>query len=572
MLMLRYFADAMLRTVRAGADTPRLVRFAASAAMLLILPLSAPAQTASAPASEMPSAADVCSSIPGTTTLLPCGYLSTAGSQIVDQQGRPVRLVCIGWNGLNSLGGAPDGWNTIPLQQHLLEMVTIGFNCIRLSWTDAGMQNALGYIRQIVDVARPLGIKVVLDHHNNEGISGDASGWACTAQQVNGLWFDSGPGTDGTNGCNNPGTVTAQKFQQDWVAVAQAFAGDPTVIGFDLDNEPQANSNSNLNWGKGGPTDIWAMYTSTGNAILAVNPGALIICEGPSVWYSDPQNYGFTVSGETGNLTGVLSKPVMLNVPNKVVYSVHEYPTEVSGNPNDTAPGYLATMNQFWGFVVTQNIAPVFVGEIGSSMSNANDQAWAQMIVAYLNGTAPGGLTLQPGGQGVSIGWFLWGCEDGQIPDGVLQNDWSTARPEQMSVVSQLLQQPVHGGGFDTAAYAAALNQAAQAVWPSVDTTNNPLPPAGADTAVVATREAVTTASLPPQQQPASSSDAPAPVAPLAPAAEIAADLGDIKTALQTVTQQNPTLVPPLSGVDQLLDAIELNTEYRPTRRRHGRP
>jgi endoglucanase len=61
----------------------------------------------------------------------------------------------------------------------------------------------------VVAAASANGFKVIIDHHGNEaGTDCDGNG----VQQLNGLWFDTGPGSDGTNGCI-PGTVTAQTFQ-----------------------------------------------------------------------------------------------------------------------------------------------------------------------------------------------------------------------------------------------------------------------------------------------------------------------------------------------------------------------
>ena len=57
------------------------------------------------------------------------------------------------------------------------------------------------------------------------------------------------------------------------------WAGNSTVIGFDLRNEPCAHTRTPALWGGQGPTDIHAMYEAVGNAILEVNPDALIICE-----------------------------------------------------------------------------------------------------------------------------------------------------------------------------------------------------------------------------------------------------------------------------------------------------
>ena len=82
-----------------------------------------------------------------------------------------------------------------------------------------------------------------------------------------------------SDGAGNQGTISAAKFQEDWVRFARRWGGNPTVIGFDIRNEPCAHTKTPALWGGKGSTDIHAMYEAVGNAILAVNPDALIICE-----------------------------------------------------------------------------------------------------------------------------------------------------------------------------------------------------------------------------------------------------------------------------------------------------
>ena len=150
------------------------------------------------------------------SSLLPGGYISTDGSQIVDANGHDVRIASIGWN---------ENFTDIP--GSVAQMAADGFNTIRVSWVDATLSADLPRIEQIVAAAAANGIKVILDHHTDEaGTAADGYG----AQQVNGLWFDSGPGTDGTNGAGVPDTVTAAQFQADWATVAQAFAGNSSAL------------------------------------------------------------------------------------------------------------------------------------------------------------------------------------------------------------------------------------------------------------------------------------------------------------------------------------------------------
>src|SRR3954447_22340485 len=160
---------------------------------------------------------------------------------------------------------------------------------------------------------------VILDNHTNE--NGDGRGYD-GSQEPNGIWYDSGPGTDGTDGAGNRGTVTDQRFTDDWVKVARQFAGNDTVIGYDLRNEPLSYKGMST-WCDGGLHDIRAMYERVGAAIQRVDPNKLIIAEGPQNWVTK-----FTGGGPApwGDLSLAGRCPVRLPIPNKVVYSVHDYP------------------------------------------------------------------------------------------------------------------------------------------------------------------------------------------------------------------------------------------------------
>lgn len=347
-----------------------------------------------------------------TAWKLPDGDFSTRGNQIVDRSGHPVRLACIGWNQINE--------GTSLAQQTAL-MAAHGFNCIRFSWVNATMSRDLELIDRVAAAAASAGLRLVLDNHTNEAGHGERDNWG--AQQKNGLWYDQGGSSDGTDGGGNPGTVTDAKFLADWQAVAKHFAGNPTVIAYDLRNEPLDYPHMSV-WGGGSDRDIRAMYIRVGNAIQAIDAAKLIIVEPPN-----------------SDCRGVRKYPVTLNVPAKVVYSVHEYPGEISAQKISSGPALVKRMNEMWGWLITGNIAPVFVGEMGSSMTSQQSKEWAETIVPYLNGTAPDGLRIPEGGQGVSTDWWAWGHLAGQNPDGTLEPDWKTPRPHQEAVYAKLRQQ-----------------------------------------------------------------------------------------------------------------------------------
>jgi endoglucanase/chitinase len=347
-------------------------------------------------------------------TGLPPGTFSTEGNQIVDQRHRPVRLACVGWNQVNE---------QIPLETQTRLMAAHGFNCIRFSWVNATLPSDLDLIDRVATAASTAGLRLILDNHTNEPGHGERDMWG--AQQRNGLWYDLGGGSNGTDGGGNRGTTTDAKFLSDWQTVARHYAGNQTVIGYDLRNEPLGWRGMSL-WGGGSDRDIRAMYVRVGNAIQAIDAEKLIIVEPPD-----------------GNCRGVRAYPVTLNVPGKLVYSVHEYPSEISGQKIDSGPALIKTMNGSWGWIVSENVAPVFIGETGASMSSARSKAWAATVVPYFNGTGPDALRIGEGGQGVSTDWWAWGNLEGQNPNGTLEPDWQTPRPEQEAIYAKLRPRPL---------------------------------------------------------------------------------------------------------------------------------
>jgi endoglucanase len=346
-----------------------------------------------------------------STTLLPPGDFSTKGSQIVDRDGHPVRLACVGWNQV---------YDVLPLERQTAMMAAHGFNCIRFSWVNATMRKDLQVIDRIVAAASKAGLRVILDNHTNEPGHSEQDNWG--AQQKNGLWYDLGGASDDTDGGGNRGTTTDAKFLSDWQAVASHYVGNATVIGYDLRNEPLNYRRMSV-WGDGSDRDIRAMYIRVGNAIQAIDRAKLIVVEPPS-----------------SDCRGVRKRPITLDVPDKLVYSVHEYPGEISGQKVSSGPALVKRMNEMWGWLINENLAPVFVGEMGSSMVSPESAAWAATIVPYLNGSAPDGLRIPASGQGVSTDWWAWGHLGGQIPDGTLESDWKTPRPQQEAVYSKLRQ------------------------------------------------------------------------------------------------------------------------------------
>eukprot|EP00966_Prymnesium_polylepis_P142193 3283465-Prymnesium_polylepis.1 len=92
-----------------------------------------------------------------------------------------------------------------------------------------------------------------------------------------------------------------------------------------------------------------------------------------------------------GNLEGVLSLPLNLSVPERLVYAPHVYGPSVSHQPYFEAADFPANLDAIWdvhwGHVVASGI-PVIVGEWGGWMTNSTDELlhiypWAQPKVNF---------------------------------------------------------------------------------------------------------------------------------------------------------------------------------------------
>jgi endoglucanase len=122
---------------------------------------------------------------------------------------------------------------------------------------------------------------------------------------------------------------------------------------------------------------------------------------------------------------GACKYPIVLNVANRVVYSLHDYPQSVHDQKWFNAPNYPnnlpAVWDQFWGYLYRQNIAPVWVGEFGSKLQTTSDKQWYQQITGYLADTSGA----RAGGQGISWTWWAWDPDSGDT-GGILKDDWMT--------------------------------------------------------------------------------------------------------------------------------------------------
>lgn len=298
-------------------------------------------------------------------------YLHAKGAKLYNDKEETVRLTGVNWFGFETSNLGPHGLWARDYHGIVLQIKSLGFNCIRLPFCDAMFRDGakvqsinfygddpfyprdktllnkelqglapLQIMDEIIRYAGEVGLVIILDNHSR-----DPDGYMNEK-----VWY-----TESTS---------EAQWIADWVMLADRYAKNPAVTGFDLDNEPHGKAvDGGATWGTGNAASDWNVAAQKcGNAILAVNPDGLIIIEG--VEQSGSTNYWWG-----GNLRGVQSSPIALSKPEKLVYSAHEYGPEVFQQTWFDDPGFPGNLEGIWnnafGFIVKSNISPLFIGEFG---------------------------------------------------------------------------------------------------------------------------------------------------------------------------------------------------------------
>ncbi len=367
------------------------------------------------------------------------GYWHTSGAQILDANNQPVRIAGINWFGLENSTRAPHGLWVRSYNEMLDQVRTLGYNTLRLPYAnslfEAGTSNGIDFYKnpdlrglsglqimdKIIEGAGRRGIRVILDRHMPDS-SGQTAVWY-SAQYSETRWI------------------------ADWQMLAARYRGNATVIGADLHNEPRDPAC----WGCGDTSRDWRLAAErAGNAVLATNPDWLIFVEGVQSVGGDNTWWG-------GNLKAAGEFPVRLNVANRLVYSAHDYPSTVSPQSWFNAPNYPdnlpAVWDKYWGYLAKNNIAPVYIGELGTKLQTESDRQWFAALTRYL-GTGP-----------TAFHWTFWCLNPNSgDTDGILNDDWTTVNTAKHAYLTPLLF-PLDdtGGGGSTPTAAATVTVAATA-------------------------------------------------------------------------------------------------------------
>jgi aryl-phospho-beta-D-glucosidase BglC (GH1 family) len=332
---------------------------------------------------------------------------------------------------------------------------------------------------EVIKYAGSIGLKVILDNHCIKS--------GAFASQP--LWY--------TN------EVTQQQWIDSWVILADHYKNDTydphhAVIACDLFNEPKMDPRTagGSAWAtEEGLTEsqlpqAWNVAAEAcGKAILAANPRLLIMVEGTQ--WANPTAVFPTGSGSSNgnkytnwgaNLMGAAVAPIDLGASyqNKLVYSIHDYPRtaqELSGGdplPWFTASNYPNNLAEdawrpFWGYLVENNTAPIFVGEFGSWLQKPqllpcgyvtlsdeqvkSDKQWVNSLLHYMQGDWNLAQTINetpdsqaisvtvgddPLKKGISFCWFGF-TPNSNDTGGILDCDFSTPDDTKLDYIKPYL-------------------------------------------------------------------------------------------------------------------------------------
>jgi endoglucanase len=390
--------------------------------------------------------------------------LSTSGGRIVDRDGAEFVIQGVNWFGFETGNHVVHGLWTRDYKEMLAQIRSLGFNAIRLPFSLQALQSTtvsgvdfsngrnaalagktpIEAMDVIIQEAAAQGLLILLDNHS---LNDDSHTYD--------LWYGSGGHTE-------------DSWVASWEMLAQRYRNQANVIGADLKNEPHGRAT----WGDGAPTDWRRAAERAGNAVLAKAPHWLIVVEGvegpvpgqqlPSHWWG-------------GNLEGVGQHPVRLTVPNRVVYSPHEYGPGVYDQPWFSRPDWQNVLYDRWtkGFqyIADRGIAPILVGEFGGRQTGTDtvEGIWQRQFMDFL------------AQKGSSWTYWSWNPNSGDT-GGVLQADWRTVDAAKMDLLTLLIDRrpvpfPPAGGSTTTTTTTTTTSTSTTTTTAPTTTTTTTVPP-----------------------------------------------------------------------------------------------
>jgi len=346
-------------------------------------------------------------------------WLHCEGSRIYDKDGNEVWLTGANWFGFNCSENCAHYLWSADIDDVLQQVADRGINIIRfpiatellVSWMNGKpnpvssvsgnadpaftinpdfvesdgktLKNSMEIFDIIMQKCKKYGIKAFIDIHSPHT---DNSG-----HNYN-LWY-------GKAG------VTTKVWIDTLVWLADKYKNDDTLLAFDLKNEPHGKGQEGKDAAKwDGSTDEnnWAYAaTQCADAILDVNPNALILIEGVEQSLSGAQegdywgipdrrdNSPYIGAWWGGNFRGAREYPIKpKHGTSQIVYSPHDYgPSVYAQTWFDKDFTEQTLLDDYWydtwAYINAENIAPELIGEWGGHMEGDNLK-WMTLLRNYM--------------------------------------------------------------------------------------------------------------------------------------------------------------------------------------------
>lgn len=346
-------------------------------------------------------------------------WLHAKGSRLYDKNGNEVWLTGANWFGLNCNENCPHYLWSGDVDDVLTEIADRGINIIRfpisseliVSWMDGKplpvgslsasrdpaftinpdfceedgktLLDSMQIFDIIMDKLKKYGLKAFIDIHSPHV---DNSG------HVYPLWY-------GKAG------VTTEVWIKSLAWLAEKYKDDDTLLAYDLKNEPHGKGQEGdeaAKWDGSTDENNWAYAaTQCADAILDVNPNALILIEGveQSLRGTDPGDHWGMPDRLTnspyygawwgGNFRGAREFPIKpKHGTSQIVYSPHDYGPSVyqqSWFDKDFTEQTLLDDYWYdtWAYINAEDIAPELIGEWGGHMTGDNLK-WMTLLRDYM--------------------------------------------------------------------------------------------------------------------------------------------------------------------------------------------
>jgi endoglucanase len=302
--------------------------------------------------------------------------LRAQGRDILDARDERLKLASVNWYGASDEQFIPGGLEVRHRSDIAKTIKRLGFNSVRLPYSDEMVvynpiiaaelleankdligSRALDIFTAVVTALTDEGIGVIVNNHITQAT------WCCGANPCDAAWSNNQFG----GLCRI--SQTEDQWIQNWVTIMTPLVNNSRVIGVDLRNEVRGLWGT-MTW------DKWATAAEhAGNRLLGICDDWLIIVGGIS---------------SSNDLSGARDRPVVLHVPDRVVYEAHVYSWSGWGSlagiyARRPYKSFVKSMQENWAYLLEDNIAPVWVGEFGCGHTpNTGDLHYWINLMKYL--------------------------------------------------------------------------------------------------------------------------------------------------------------------------------------------